>query len=995
MKRLIFIGILPILPLYAGVTGKIAGRVVNSKTGEPLPAVNVIIEGTGMGAATDANGDYYIINIPVGTYSVTASMIGYEPITKTQVKVSADFTTIVNFSLKPTTIKVPGVTITAERPMVTRDATATVHVVTGETIDRQPVANFQQVVAQQAGVVSSAGGASGATGGLHLRGGRADEVSYIVDGMSIKDPITGQAGADIINLAIVEMTVITGGFNAEYGQAMSGLVNVVTKEGREFSGLTRYRTDQIFTGPLNEGENRIEASIGGPFPLYKKLLYYLSGDILLRDHTQGYDFAMSNTFRERYATQGKLTYKLTPSMKFNLSGFLTRNQQGLYGVFVGLPGLDQRSENDWKYAPPEYRNVRFRKAYQLTSSFTHQLSKETFYDLRFGYFNTHTIVGHPDIEYEKRRRWWEDIKFRPWWLDVTADYKEPPVKGWDAKDERGEYYYPYGVPGIFRLGSAGYWEERESDYYGLNFDITSQVTPNHQLKFGMSGKRYHINREQGQYIYTIKTEKLTDTTFSVVTVEYDTIEISVPEGDTIEWIPPKDSIINNDTLAFWDIRDALYFDVYDEHPIEAALYLQDKIEYESFIINLGLRLDYLDPRTWKFRDILSPYDTLGNLDTVSVSPKYQVSPRLGVSFPVTDQTVFHVAYGHFFQMPRLRWLYDGYNNPIQRRRGAWGLVGNPDLKAQRTIEYEIGVVHEFIPNLALSVTAFYKDIYNLINARFIPAIPDPYTAYQTEDYGNCKGLEFVLKRRATQYLSGQIAYTLQFAQGTSSYEREAYYDYIANIPVDPYTGEPFELPKIDYPLEFDQRHTIVGNLDLLLPSTLPEPLRDIDLNILTQIGSGLPYTKRDNRNYIVGVTNACRMPWTWTVDLKFQKIIDVRGLKFSLFCEITNLFNTRNILKLYPNTGRTDDNEWLMDKRTYLDQTWPSAYKDQDRIPVYKPEGEHNIRAADERRDLDKDGYITKDEWYQSYENAYKDYMNDPYFFGSPRHISIGISFNW
>ncbi len=1035
---LLVLSILCFSSLYAGTTGKVAGRVIDRETKEPLVGVDVVIEGTSMGAATGRDGSYFIINVPVGVYSVTATMIGFEPVTKSGVMVSADLTSSIDFAVKSTVIPLKGVTVTAERPLIRRDATSTTHLVGGEEIINQPIRTFQEVVAQQSGVVNSAGGASGATSGLHLRGGRADEVAYMVDGMSIKDPITGQAGAIVSTAAIEEMAVVTGGFNAEYGQAMSGVVNVVTKETRRFEGLARYQTDMPFTGTLNQGIHQMQVNLGGPFPLLRNLSFFLSGELSLRDHLEAYFGAMpeslrygsmSNTDEQIYTTQAKMAYRLSPAIKLNVSGFLSRNQGGRYAPFIGLPFLEQHSENDYKYVSPEWRDARWRKAYQLTGSLTHQLSQKTFYNLRFGYFNTHTIDGLRNMVYEKNRQFWQDIRFLPWWFYTMYENRDASGVVWNAKrgikeitatgDTLWDYYYPYGVPGIFRMGPSGNWEERQSNYYGLDFDITSQITPHHELKLGFTGKLHNVSRENGQYISTIKNQVIkptNDTTYSWITTDGDTFEIGTSLEDSLIWV-----LVNGDTIdvqhdslvwvppyggsdsAYWDISDALYFDRYKgENPYEFGIYLQDKIEYEGFVINPGLRIDYFDPKTWRFNDFLYPYrDTIINgqrvsvLDTTSAAPKLQVSPRIGIAFPVTPQTVFHVSYGHFFQMSRMRWLYDSYTTIVTQKRGAWGLIGNPNLGAQKTIQYEIGLAHELFSNTALNLTAFYKDLYNLIGTRLIPAIPNSYTAYMAEDYGNVRGVELTIQRQASRYLSGQLSYTLQFAKGTSSWERAAYYDYISNVPLDPYTGLPYQLPKIDYPLEFDQRHTIVANINLSLPEDLKEPFRNINLNAITNLGSGLPYTERDKRNYIVGVTNAKRMPWTFETDIRITKEFKVMGLRFSIFAEGTNIFNNLNIQNLYPNTGKTDDNQWLDSYETYIDGTFPKAYLDQGQIPVYRSGGEHQFVSADERRDLNHDGEITLEEWYDSYKNAFNDYISDPFFYNNPRHLNIGINFNW
>ncbi|OYD16263.1 hypothetical protein CH333_03820 [candidate division WOR-3 bacterium JGI_Cruoil_03_44_89] len=991
-KIFVLMALLPLLAfsLSAQVSGKISGRVVDKQTGESLPGANIVIEGTTMGAASDLDGYYFIINVPVGEWTVKASMMGYNPVTIENVRVSVGLTTTLNFELGPTIIEVEGVTVTAERPLVLPDATATIHISRGEEIERQPIATYQDAISQQAGVLQSDGGSSGVTDGIHIRGGRGDEVAYMVDGMSTTDRLTGRAGAGVdINInAIEEMQVITGGFNAEYGQAMSGVVNLITKEGRgRQEGLIRYRTDVPFGGNLDEGRHRVETNMGGPFPGIRNLRYFLSAEISNRERLQAYDFPMQHTEREFLSTQGKFSYKFSPSMKLNLSGFYSRDQGGRYGVWAGTPMLNKPSagSNDFKYAPDQYRFSRLAKDAQVMASFTHQLSNRTFYEAKVGYYSTSTITGQRDAAYEKDRKWWEDIKFRYWWECTEGDYPDYRGVWWDMKywdEEKGDsvYYYPHGVPGFFSHGAPCARIERESSYYGFDWDLTSQLSPHHQVRTGIEGRRYDVRRLSLQYI---------DRTSGRVAV-----------------IDEDGNFLGNEIAPeFRKPGFVLYSDDYQEEPIEIAGYIQDKIEYPGFIVNAGVRFDYFDSHTWRYVDITKPYktavvdgDTVLVPDTVSAEAKYQVSPRFGISFPVTDMTVFHLSYGHFFQMAQLRWLYDSYNADLRTYPGGWPLLGNPDLEAQRTIQYEMGLSHQFTHDIAFDIVGFYKDIYNLIGSRLQSASPKAYTVYITEDYGNCKGVEFTLRKRATEGLSGHISYTLSDAKGTSSYEREAYYDYIANIRPDPYTGERPVLPKIDYPLEFDQRHTISLNLAWLTSHGSGPiigggyPLEDMSIGFVSNLGSGLPYTRRDATNNLVGETNAERMPWTWTTDMKIGKDISLFGLGMVAFLEVTNLFDLENISNVYATNGNPRDPGLLQSYGEYITSTFnniPAHLREEDRVQVGV------TGAADVRRDFDGDGYITKEEWYQSYKNAYYDYVNEPTYIGHPRHISIGVSFNW
>jgi hypothetical protein len=225
--------------LIAGTTGKISGRITE-KGGSGIPGANVLVVGTSLGAMTSLDGGFVIINVPPGTYELKVSLVGYTSVTVKQVNVTADRTTIVNASIASTAIEMQDVVVQAERPMVQKDLTATMSAVSDDQIKMLPVTNFLEVVAIQAGVV-------GEGNGLHIRGGRAGEVAYLIDGMSVKDPTLGRLNTTINNDAISELNLLTGTFSAEYGNAMSGVVNIVTKEGgRDFHASLEGRTSNFW-----------------------------------------------------------------------------------------------------------------------------------------------------------------------------------------------------------------------------------------------------------------------------------------------------------------------------------------------------------------------------------------------------------------------------------------------------------------------------------------------------------------------------------------------------------------------------------------------------------------------------------------------------------------------------------------------------------------------------------------------------------------------------
>ncbi len=270
----------------AGTTGKISGRVTDAETGVGLPGVNVLLEGTSLGASTDADGIFFIINIPVDTYSARAEMIGYTTMRITDIQVLGDLTTETNFQLGVKILESQEeVVVVAERPLVQKDLTSGRSIVSSEDIKEMPVETISGVISTKAGIVSSPNGA------IHVRGGRSSEVSYMIDGVPITNPAWGGLGVSLENSAVQELQILSGTFNAEYGQAMSGIINIVTKEGgSKFTGNLMSYAGDYYSGKTDVFEyadqfdlmniRNLEGSLSGPVPipgLRNKLSFFISG----------------------------------------------------------------------------------------------------------------------------------------------------------------------------------------------------------------------------------------------------------------------------------------------------------------------------------------------------------------------------------------------------------------------------------------------------------------------------------------------------------------------------------------------------------------------------------------------------------------------------------------------------------------------------------------------------------------------------------------------
>ncbi len=369
MKRtIIFLLFLLPVSLMAGVTGKLAGTITDANTGEPLAGANIQIVGTSLGAASDLKGRFVILNIPPGTVSLRANYIGYEPVTISDVKIIVDQTTVLSIKLKQSVLDLAQeVVVVAERPLIQKDLTSSSSVMRRDEIEGLPVSDFGDVLALQAGVTDQ-------EGSLHIRGGRSNELAFMIDGMYVQDPLLGRMITQINNDAIQEMSLLSGTFNAEYGNALSGVVNIVTRDGGEqHSGSFEARTSQFGVDRYDQlGESRINGNLGGPL-FTKKIKYFISGE--KNDWGSylpfGYDRSLT--------LFNKFSFNLSPNFKLVLSN-------------RGSKGKRQNYNHDFKYIPEQYQRSR-RQSWQTVLTATHTLNANVFYDLRASYLEQKYYSG--------------------------------------------------------------------------------------------------------------------------------------------------------------------------------------------------------------------------------------------------------------------------------------------------------------------------------------------------------------------------------------------------------------------------------------------------------------------------------------------------------------------------------------------------------------------------------------------------------------------------
>jgi hypothetical protein len=817
---------------WAGTAGKIAGLITDAESGVPLPGASVIIKQLGIGTSTDEDGEYFVLNIPVGTYTVEASLIGYQPVTQTQVTVLLDLTTPLEFKLSSTPVELEGgVTVVATRPLIQKDLTSSTDIVRREQMDNLPNAvGIQPVISNMAGTMVDDAGF------LHVRGGREATVSYFLDDIYIQDPLVGQPGTRVSPEALEELNLTTGGFTAEYGEALSGVVSAITREGgpsfsgkiKAYDGLIHsYDVQTAKYGKLERNNNHsLIFSLGGPlfFKRSDKATFFVSAEKIWND---GH---LPHNKREMTTGTGKLSLRPDNNIKLVLSGnYYTRD----------LLRYTHRDVNNISYdfnldGLGKIRN----KSYSLGAKITYPSSSNTFYSVKVNHFYT-DLKSAPEHLFDL---YWDQW---PGYMQDSSGVYVGTIDD-DNYNPAEEYFYSG-----FTIEPDFYprYHYRRAQYTSLGFDLISQVNKYNQIKFG------------GEY-----------------------------RANQLKW----------DDKQFFNIRP--YGEKYDVNPNYAAFYVQDKLELKDIIVNAGIRLDYLDA------DIDYWDDPVTKETNVHTKSKTQISPRLGISHPISDRTVIHFSYGYYFQVPAYQYMFTNLQADLST---GYPLVGNPNMEAEKSIAYELGVNHALADDITMKITTYYKDLHNLASTREVVYPGGAYTQFVNADYGTVKGVDVILTKRPGQgNFSGTVNYSYMIAKGNASSAYEGYYDYFTvgtNAPV---------WPVKEYPLAFDQRHTFAIDMDYRVPRDWRGDLVGIPvpgawgLNVLAKYGSGMPYTKTDDQGNRLGGLNEGRMPSTYQVDLKFNKdfyLFAEKDLYLSFFTEVVNLFDRRNALRVYSNTGKPDD----------------------------------------------------------------------------------------
>lgn len=887
MRKLIII----LLTLYAFTvsfsqqTGKLSGKVTDAETGESLPGVNVIIKGTYYGAATNINGIFTINNISVGTYNVDISLIGYKTFEFTGIKIESNKTKQLDVKLEETVLTLEqDVVVIGDKPLLDPEETQSKRTISKDEIDALIVENVQNIVTQQAGVVTNN------TNEIHIRGGRTYENAFLLDGVSVQDPIAGTGfGLQLSASSIEEVEVITGGFNAEYGQATSGIVNVKTREGSDkYSGGLTYKTDHFGTSNSYNVFNVdvMEANLSGPEPITSFLLPAIGLQIpgklsffgsfysgFSDGITQGYykptaKQLYSSTFNgTRFAPRaennwfwlGKLAYYYSPTLKFvysfNQSISINQNSQSLQSNLEYVepsPGYQYNFQNILDNANTFTHN----NIYHNFST-THTLSAATYYEFKLNYFHTN-LRGDANGLSQKL-------------YNEPLDFVNFPIQYYN--EERDTVGVIPG-DGFWDVGNPFTWHDHYLEEFSIRGDVTSFFDEMNKFKAG----------------------------FNFQFQEMQVVDIYKP------WVGELG--LNND--------------IYKVYPALGSFYTQDNINFGGMILNFGLRLDYWFPG--KYVD-----DAVRDTNVVTIPDdvreryadntfgwfndrrfKARLSPRLGISHPVSDFQTLFFSYGHFSKWPKPQFVYAKLN-PVNAQ-SSFQKFGNPNLNPETTVAYELGLKTQFTPDDVLTVTAYYKDIFDYVSTRTARITSARYATqrfitYVNTDYARSRGIEIEFKKRIGNWFNGFATFSYAIVTGKSSSADEGVL--ILRGDLDESIKEEF--------LSWDRPITASVSA-----SFYAEPgsfgmgeglLDDWTLYFRLFYQSGKRYTPAIFTGFVdesgrkdyetVRDERYGELADNWLyIDLNFEKYFNLGATRWSVFLEVSNLLDNLNSTIINPVTGR-------------------------------------------------------------------------------------------
>jgi outer membrane receptor protein involved in Fe transport len=908
----------------AQTTGTIAGRVSNQKTGKPLSFANVLVTGTVLGANTKDDGSFLIRAVPPGEHDLLVSYMGFDPEHRTVLVLAGD-TVRVEVRLRETVVREEKeVLVVAERPLVDVKRASTTRSFNADELKSMTLQpTLESVVEQQPGVTKD-------NNKIHIRGGRSEETLFIIDGVQMRDLISGDSkGTGVSARSMAEVNIITGGFDAKYGQALSGVVDAKTKDGGErYEGYIGYQTDRLFG---DEQQDFYEFELGGPLavlhPLLKPLggrgqerpTFYLSLGVELKNsYLPGIDDLSGNrhlrsSYRESILGQNwrygeffyprsnsdwrlgvKTTWKASAVDKFSLG----LNKSISFDQGFGDSDIATVNRNVTSYVwgwrdtfDHYYTSTSDQNSFSLTwnralgTSLSHQLKLTRYFS-----------ANHKDVAGKR----WTDYQgyptCPPW---KHGDPGDSTDTRWCIRDQIGNSFFRYPVE-----GDAGSYTDRWTKTWSADSDWIRKWK-RHDVRWGMRSQY-----EVVQY-FTLDATTVSTKPYRPLGKEYDLFKVT---------------------------------------PNTGALYLQDRMEYEGLVAGIGLRYDYWFPgeqaeRVYQNRtSIIASDETVAEWERSTHALfghrfKGHLSPRIEVSHPITEKDNLFFNYGHFTQRPPYFYVYSktGSQSAEQFPR-----IGNPNLNPEISVAYELGAGHTFRRDMAFKVTTFFKDIYDYPTSATISLTDSvtttrsDYFVYFNRDYARSRGIELeVKKNKAGGRISWNASYTYALVKGKSSDPN--------NLALVRATGGDARETALDEEyMWWNRPHKFTVWFDYKVPKgdrtariagvRLPE---DISLNLYWLAMSGRAYTPQNTLGEDSGPAYSRNGPLEIALNGTIRKAFRFAAHRWEVTLQGWNLTNYRTVLTIDPVTGdiyrigrgslrnSTTDPVWLAER--YSDPSMRSA----------------------------------------------------------------------
>lgn len=692
---------------HAAASGTISG-VVQGPTGQPEAEGFVLVEGTDppMAGQTDSEGRFSIRNVPVGTYRLVVRKSGFEPISKAGVVVTANQVTTLSFKLtEGVAMELKPIEVQSTKNRIDRTRSSTQQKIGKEDLESLPVDTFQDAVSLKAGVVSQAGE-------LHFRGGRAGEVAYMIDGIRVQDPLNG-GGLDIATNAVAESEILLGGFDAEYGNAQSGVINISTQEGgARFSGAVEYSTDD-FGAPDKTYNNfdRLNLGFGGPTGV-RDLTYFFSFQGTFSD-----GYLKTSEVRPRQTVldfitvgarqnndlnfQGKMAWKPAPTSKMTLEYLNNQSTRDVYSHLFSLDGFVQTRVDTIRATGQIVNRYGRFSAEQEDSTFIPYNAAEHTPNVEDN-FNQLKVVWNQSLS----QATFYTVKLSRYAFDF--DYRVLSQEPWEYNGRFPDQWrnaIDFTTNRFFATnGDFPQYTDRRTQTYSFKTDWTHKVG-RHQLKSGLEG------------VYN---------DLALLSIDF---PVSVNANGQVGGFRSEYHYYNN----------------------EGAFYIQDRWDHEGMVINVGGRVD-----------VFSVGDQLGVAEVESRTRK-QFSPRIGIAYPVSDRDVFSFHYGRFSQIPDRQYIFENRGAATQVR-------GNPNLENETTVSYQAGLQHMFTPDIFGQFSVYFKDIFGLLTIENLTSGDNPgqVPTYVNKDYASARGFEVSLEKRFSHNFSGGLSYGYGIATGVAS-----------------------------------------------------------------------------------------------------------------------------------------------------------------------------------------------------------------------------------